>query len=74
MQKFWMVWGEEKGTPKPKRKHEVFELAQAEACRLATQYGAAFYVLEAVGVARIAKPPVEYVGEAGTKTEDGDKL
>jgi hypothetical protein len=57
MEKFWMVWGTQRGLPT--RKHDTKESAQAEAMRLATkQPGELFVVLAAVDayVAPILSP------------------
>lgn len=50
MERFWMVYVEDKASPR--HKHTAFELAKAEAERLAIVEGERAYVLEAVGYAR----------------------
>jgi hypothetical protein len=57
--KFWTVWGE--GKAPGVVQHPTHEAAMTEAMRLARNHQRAFYVMEAVGIARAVAPPVEYV-------------
>ena len=62
IEKFWIVarQNHQQGLSAQKR-HETLNDATTEAARLAQKENTIFYVLECMGAAQPAKPPVEWV-------------
>ena len=63
MDKFWMVYLE--GGNNPRRKHETYEAAAAEAERLARTERKAAYVLFTAAVCEPTSPPVAWTNLGG---------